>query len=279
MSQTIQSNPQAMVESIARVLPPSAKDDFRTLMNEVFLANLTALSPGGNLIQPGGPSAGSSTGPAGVTHTVTGANGVATIAITNPPNNKQTIYHEISYSPVISFTKNVTTQPPTTATSITIPQSGVLAYYRLRSSFDKKTWTDYQMAQTSPVDAGLVESSAMAAGAAFNQTNYAQVNSQTSGPAQTITINGPGGIFSPYTAVRGATQARRPSATIIGTQLGPTQFVGWDGKQFKPLSTLAGVLADNLEPVGAVVVGSGTSGGGGVRGNNGGRLTQDLPVV
>lgn len=274
MSQTIQGNPEAMVESVARSLPTGARDDFRTLMKQIVLGNLISLSPGGNLLQIGGPKSGGSAAPVGVAHTVTGANGVATVAITNPANSApNSIWHEVSYSPVISFTKGVVTRPATTDTNITIPVSGVNAFYRLRSSFDQKTWTSYKLSSTSSIDAGLVESSAIAPGASFNQTNFAIVNSASDGGIDTVTVNGTGGTFTPYTAVKGSVQSLRPSATIVGTELGNDQFVGFDGSQFHLLSTLAGVFPDDLEPVGHVVVGSGTPGGGGVTGGNGGRLT------
>jgi hypothetical protein len=275
MSQAVQSNPRAMVESVARNLAPAARDDFRLLMNDVMLANLTALSPGGNLIQPGGPKAGSSAAPSGVTHSVSGANAVLTVNISNPSTPSSTsIYHEFSYSPLKSFTKGVTTLPPTTATAITIPAVGSNVYGRLRSSFDQKTWSNYQLSSQSPIDAGFVESSALSPGSAFNQTNFAEVNSQViGGGVNTVTVNGTGGIYTPYTAVKGSVAKLRPSATIVGTELGSNQFVGFDGLQFHLLSTLAGVFPDELEPVGNVVVGSGVAGGGGVFGGNGGRLT------
>jgi hypothetical protein len=274
MSQTIQSNPQAMVESVARGLAPDSRDDFRLLMNEVVIKNLTALSPGGNLITPDGPQSGASAAPAGVTHTATGANGVVTVAIANPSNVPPTgIWHEMSYDSVSSFTKNPTIVPATQATSITIPNSGVNAYYRLRSSFDKVNWGPYQLSSTSPIDAGLVGSDAIEPASVLNQTNYAEVNSQLSGEINTVTVNGTGGLYTPYTAVRGSQQFLRPSATIIGLQSGTSQYVGFDGNQFHLVSNLAHVMPDNLEPVGAVVVGSGVPGGGGVTGGNGGRLT------
>ncbi len=280
MSQSLQSNPSALVESIARNLPPSARDDFRNLMNECVLANLTALSPGGNLLQIGGPKAGSSAPPVGVSHQATGANGVVTVSIANPSTPQGTpIWHEYSYSPLASFTKNVTTLPPTTSTSITIPAVGANVFGRLRSSFDRKTWTKYQLSSTSPIDAGYVESSALSAGAAFNQTNFALVQSQTSGGATTIAVNGTGGNFTPYTAVKGSIQSMRPSATIVGLELGTNQFLGWDGEQFQISPSLAGVFPDDLEPVGAITAGSSTPGGGGASGGNGGRMTQDLTTM
>lgn len=271
MSNTVQSGLQARIESIARSVAPKAQEDVRQLFAAI-VHNLTALSPGGNLLEIGGAQANASKPPVGVTHSVVGANGVATVAINNP-SGAQPIYHEVSYSPLASFTKNVTTMPSTTATSVTIPQSGVSAFYRLRSSFDKKTWSPYQMASTKAVDAGLVASNALEPGTAFNQTNFASVMGVSSGSLDTVTVNGTGGPFSSYTAVKGSAQSTRPSATLIGSELGPSQFVGYDGSQFHLLSTLAGVFPDNLEPVGFIDLNSGTSGGGGASGGNGGRLT------
>src|SRR5208282_1966870 len=224
MSQTIQSNPQALVESIARMLAPSARDDFRNLMNEVILANLTALSPGGNLLRAGGAPAG------------------------------------------------VTALPPTTATSFQVPAVGGNYYCRLRSSFDRKTWSAYTLSSTQPIDSGYVESSALSSGATFNQTNFAVVETAFEGSGAAVSIHGTAGQFTPYPAIKGSVQSLRPSATIIATELAPNQFVAWDGSQFRLTSTLADLFADDLEPVGAVIAGGGTPGGGGASGGNGGRL-------
>jgi len=275
MSQTIQSNPQALVESVARMLAPSARDDFRNLMNEVILANLTALSPGGNLLRAGGAPAGASAPPVGVTHAVIGANGVLTVGITNPVTPTSTpIYHEFSYSPLVSFKgPGVTTLPPTTATSFQVPAVGGNYYCRLRSSFDRKTWSGYTLSSTQPIDSGYVESSALSSGATFNQTNFAVVETAFEGSGAAVSIHGTAGQFTPYPAIKGSVQSLRPSATIIATELAPNQFVAWDGSQFRLTSTLADLFADDLEPVGAVIAGGGTPGGGGASGGNGGRLS------
>lgn len=272
MSQTVQANPKALIESIARVLPPSARDDARNLLS-LYLDNLTALSPGGNLLQLGGAKAGASAAPQGVAHSVAGANAQYSVSIQNPATPQGTqIWHEFSYSPVKSFTKNVTTLPATTATSFQVPAVGVKAYTRIRSSFDQKTWSSYQLSSTDPIDAGHVSSSAIAKAAAFNQTNYAVVNSQKNGGLLTVTVNGTGGDFTPYTAVRGSTESLRPSATIVGLEEGTQQFVTYDGSQFHIAPNVAQALSDDVEPVGSVVVGSGQSGGGGTNGRNDGRL-------
>jgi hypothetical protein len=255
MSQTVQANPLALLENVVRNLPPGARDDFRILIKNVVLDNLTHLSPGGNLLQAGGPQAGGSATPTGVVFSVTGSGGYFTVNITDPGTAQQgSIWHELSYSPLASFTKDVITLPATTGTHLSIPGSGVSAFWRMRTSFDRKTWSNYQLASTTAINAGLVESAAMSAAAAFNQTNYGVVNSQALGGAAAVTISGPGGNLTAYTALRGTSQAIRPSATIVGVAPESEQFVGWDGSQFQLKPTLAAVLADNLEPVGKVSV-------------------------
>lgn len=255
MSQTVQSNPEALIENIARNLPPSVQDDFRNLLSNVVLANLTAQAPGGNLIQIGGAQQGSSAAPVGVNFTVAGANGAFSVAFIDPSTAKpNTIWHELSYSTIVSFTKNVTTMAPTTNSTANVPAPGQSYFFRIRSSFDKKTWSPYQLLSTTAVDAGLVEATAMTPAAAFNQSNFAEVNSVAAGAGAQVTISGTGGLLTSYSAVRGTTQGLRPSATIVGVIPGSEQFVGWDGKSFQLKPTLAGVLADNLEPVGKASV-------------------------
>jgi hypothetical protein len=256
MSNTVQANPRALVESVARILPPGAQDDFRNLMNETVLANLTALSPGGNLIQPGGAASGSSAPPQGVKFSVSGANGVFSVNITDPSTAKpNTIWHEVSYGPLISFTSGVTTMAATANSTASVAAPGVSAYFRLRSSFDKQTWSAYQLASTSIIDAGLVVAKTMAPAAAFNQTNYAVVNSQASGSAAAVTVSGTGGDFTAYTAVLGGAESVMPSATIVNVPPETEQFVAVTGDpvfQLKP--TLASCFADGLTPVGKVSV-------------------------
>lgn len=255
MSQTVQSPLLTQVESIARSLPAKAQEDFRQLMGGI-IDNVTALSPGGNLLKIGGPAAGSSKAPTGVTHAVAGANGQLSVQITNPQTPQGTqILHEFSYSPVVSFKGTVTTLPPTTATSFQVPAVGQAVYTRLRSSYDGVNWSNYTLSSTTPTDAGFVESSAMSSGGAFNQTNFAEVGSQVGGSGTAlVTIGGPGGPLTPYAAVKGTAQVTRPSATVAGVAPNSTQFVGYDGTTFRLKPTLAAVLADDLEPVGKVSV-------------------------
>lgn len=275
MSQAIQADALAKIESVARTLKPGAADDFRLLMRDVMLANLTYLSPGGNLLQFGGAKSGGAAAPTGVTHTIEGANGQYSVAIQNPPTSQGSpIWHEISYSSLKSFTgPTTTTLEPTTATSATIAEPGGNFFFRLRSSYDKVNWSNYQLAEQSSIPANYVGAAATEPGVPLNQSNFAFVNSQPSAGVPTVSINGVGGTYSPYTAVRGGIQSLRPSATIVGTELGSTQFVGFDGSQFHLSPNLASILDDNLEPVGSVVVGSGVAGGGGANGGNGSRMT------
>ncbi len=226
----------------------------RQLLTSV-VHNLTSLSPGGNLLEIGGAQSNASKPPAGVTHSGRGGSAQYTVAINNPPTPQGTqIYHEVSFSPLKSFTQNVTTVPVTTDTTIPIPSPGGNFFFRLRSSFDKKTWTPYQLSSTSSIKAGLVSSSATSSGGAFNQTNFAEVNSQASGGSAAVTVSGVGGLLSAYTAVKGQAQQVRPSATIVGVTPQSTQFVGFDGSSFTLKPTLAAVLSDDLEPVGRVSV-------------------------
>jgi hypothetical protein len=268
----VQATPNAQIESVARRLPPDTQDDFRTLMTGI-LANSVAQAPGGILLRPGGTPAGAGTAPVGVQASISGANGVFTVTFVNPAGSgaNQTIYNEVSYSPLQSFTQNVTTLPATTGPTVSVPAPGATYFFRWRSSYDQKTWSAYKLIQASAVSAGLVESSAISSGAAFNQTNFAEVNSQASGTSAisdvlgldrthqsarycTVTISGTGGPLSSLVAQKGVVQSVRPSATVAGVAPGSEQFVGWDGSQYQLQPTLASVLADNLEPIGKVSV-------------------------
>lgn len=251
MTQSSQSAVNALIESWVRTQPKSSQNDARKLLN-LITTNLTAVSPGGNLVQPGGTQAGSAAAPTGVTFTAQGANGSFTISITNPTSAQgRTIFHEISYSPVVSFTQTRTVLPATSSTSMVIAAPGASYFIRLRSSFDRKNWSDYQLASSSAISAGLVDSAATTSALALNQTNTSIVNSSATGGVVTATVNGPGGALTSYSYLRGQAQAARPPAAIVGVTPGKQQFIGWDGSQYHIKPTLAGVLADQLEPVGA----------------------------
>src|SRR3984957_2322850 len=81
---------------------------------------------------------------------VTGANGSFTVTITLPqqasgssqPTNPTNapIYQEVSSSTSADFSSDVTTYPVSTGTSFVFPNPGATLYWRLRSSYDQKTW-------------------------------------------------------------------------------------------------------------------------------------------
>ncbi len=255
--------------SLARIAGSAAAEDFRTLA-ETLVAALQATNP--NALRPQGSTA-TQVAPVGTSITANGANGAISIAMEDGAQNGRPVWKEISTSPVKGFTQAVTVHPVTTGNSLMIAQPGVSHFIRMRTSFDRKNWSGYQMVSQTAVSAGLVSSSATAAGGTFNQTNYAEVTSTSTGAGDVVSINGPGGRFTPYTAVKGGVESLRPSATIVGLVQQSKQFVAWDGKQFSLHTNLASTMADSLEPVGVVTVGSGEVGGGTVAGGNGGRLT------
>ena len=263
----------AQIESvrgaIASTSGNAAAEDFRVLA-ETLVGAIQATNP--NALRPQGTAA-TQAAPQGTAISANGANGAITIAMEDGEQAGRPVWKEISTSPVKGFTSNVTVHPVTTGNSLVLNQPGASHFVRMRTSFDRQNWSGYQMSGQAPVEAGLVSSSAIAAGGAFNQTNYAEVTSTSSGSGDVVSINGAGCTYTPYTAVKGGAQSLRPSATIVGLVQQSKQFVAWDGSQFRLQPSLATTLADNLEPVGVVTVGSPVVGGGTASGGNGGRLT------
>ena len=268
---------QAKIESVAKSLPSGQQEDFRQLMG-TLVQNVKAALPSGNLIQQGGIKAGSGEVPQGVGFKVTGANGTHNIQITNPTDSQgKPIWHEVSYSPVKSFTGHPSpvVMPATLATSAVVNDPGSQYHFRIRSSHDQVNWSDYKSAGESPSNAGLVSSSAISDAGAFNQTNYGVVDSSQTGGITEVSVHGTAGPLTALTAQKGAVQTTLPSATIVGLTPSTTQYVGHvEGHGYVVSQTLGGLLAhDNVRPVGAVGVSSVTSGGGGATGGNGARLT------
>ena len=263
----------AQIESVRRSIASNggsaAAEDFRTLA-ETLVGAIQATNP--NALRPQGAAA-TQVAPAGTSIAASGATGAITIAMEDGEQAGRPVWKEISTSPVKGFTSNVTVHPVTTGNSLVLNQPGASHFVRMRVSYDRQNWSGYQMASQSAVDAGLVSSSAIAPGGTFNQTNYAEVTSTSTGAGDVVSVNGPGGKYTPYTAVKGGVESLRPSATIVGLVQQSKQFVGWDGSQFRLQPSLATTLADNLEPVGVVTVGSPVPGGGTATGGNGGRLT------
>ena len=245
---------QSQIESVCKQLPSGAQEDFRTLMRSV-ISNLQRVSPGGTLLAAGGTKTGSSAPPSGVGFQVAGANGSYTATIRNPSGGSGTIYHEVSYSPLKSFTSGVTVMSPTTATSVAVQDPGSSYFFRIRSSFDLVNWSGYTLASTAAISAGKVSSAATADAGAFNQTNYGVVGSTAVGSTAEVSVQGASGPLTNLVTQKGPTQASLPGATIFGVTPGSDQFVAHDGSTYVIRPTLAGVLADDRNtPIGAVSV-------------------------
>lgn len=197
--------------------------------------------------------------PAEASVSVTAANGIYSIQITNPSNPQNTpIYHEVSYSTVKNFSQNVITLSPSTATGVVIPAPGQTMFFRLRSSYDRSTWNNYQLAQTSAVQSGLQSSAAMANNAPLNQSNFAMVDSIANGASAAIRVYGTAGPYHSYVDVKGGVQSVVPSATIINASYNSTAIVAYDGVKFRTSPILPGIFDDTWKPVGVVsVVGAG----------------------
>jgi hypothetical protein len=204
---------------------------------------------------------------------VAGSNGAFNVSVTPAPqSNPATLYHRISYSPTKGLTNNVTVLPVTTATSAVVNAPGQNMYFQLESSYNKVVFNKPVLHGQSAVSSGLVSSAAIANGAALAQSNLGTVTSTQSLGTAAITIQGAAGTLSSLTALKSGVETVLPGATIIGSALGSNNFVGYDGSEYVVKPTLGAVLDDSLTPIGKVVVG-GASGGGGAEAGNGARMT------
>jgi hypothetical protein len=247
-----------LVESICRSLDVGRmpdSEDFRQLMTQLQ-TNVQAALPGGNWIVPGGSKSVGAASPSGVQFSVSGSNGQFQWQISNPANAQgQTIWHEVSYGPLKSFTQSVTTLSPTAGTNGTVAEAGQTFFFRLRSSYDLRNWTSYQLASTSAIGSGKVSSAATSDAGAFNQTNYGVVTSAAVGSTAEVQIQGASGPLTSLVAQKGPSQTALPGATVVGVTPGSDQFVGWDGSKYILRSTLGDLLAsDNITPIGKVSV-------------------------
>jgi hypothetical protein len=245
------------------------RNDFRQLL-QTMSSQIQALN------QANGISATNSkntSAPAQGAISVQGANGAFNYGITPAPsNNPATIYHQVSYSPNKSFANGVVTLPVTTATSGVVNAPGQNMFFRLRSSYNAKVFNQPVLHGQSAVSSGLVSSAAIANGAAFAQSNLATVTSSQQGGTAAIIVQGAGGTLTSAVALKSGVQSILPPASIIGNATGSNNFVGYDGSQYSVKPTLGAVLLDSLTPVGKVVIG-GASGGGGAQAGNGGRMS------
>lgn len=247
-----------LVESICRSLDEGRMpqtEDFRQLMTQMQ-TGIEAALPGGIWPVAGGSRSVGAASPAGVGFAVSGANGQFQWQVTNPATAKgQTIWHEISYCALKSFTENVTTLSPTAGTSGTVAEAGQNYFFRLRSSYDLRNWSSYQLAATAAIASGKVSSAATSDAGAFNQTNYGVVTSAAVGSTAEVQIQGASGPLTSLVAQKGPTQTALPGATIVGVTPGSDQFVGWDGSQYILRTTLGDLLAsDDITPIGKVSV-------------------------
>lgn len=246
---------QSQIESVCKHLPAGVQEDFRALMRGV-VSNLQAVSPGNTLLAPGGATVGSSAPPSGVGFRVTGGNGAYTVAISNPAGGSGTnIWHEVSFSPLKSFTSGVTVMAPTTGTSVVINDAGSSYFFRVRSSFDLVNWSGYTLASTAAIGAGKVSSAATSDATALNQTNYGVVTSTAVGATTEVSISGPSAPLTGLPVQKGPTLRTLPGATIFGVAPGSDQFVVHNGHSYALRATLADALAsDDFTPIGKVSV-------------------------
>lgn len=242
----------AEIENIRSSIPGDAGEDFRVVA-EALIGAIQTIAP--NTLRGASPGATpSAAAPAGTSIRVTGANGVFSIEVGDGNQNGRQVWKEISYSTVKGFTSNVTILPLTTATSTTLNAPGATYFFRMRTSFDQVNWSGYELASVDAVAAGLVSSSATAAGAAFNQTNFGVVTSRAAGATADVIISGANGPLTSLPAIKGSTVSLLPAAAVSNVPAGSTQFVAWDGARYQLRPTLASVLADNLTPIGKVSV-------------------------
>jgi hypothetical protein len=246
-----------VIEAAAMGSPQDRRSFYQAIADQI---QAIALGTGVSLLEPvsGSSQKASTQPPKQATLTVTGANALYSIAITNPPQTvNSTIYHEISFSPSSNFSGNVTVLPITTATSLTYSAPGAEVYWRIRSSYDRSNWNSYR-AGTSPVSASLQSSSATANNVVLNQSNYGYVDSVDAGSSANVRIYGAGGPGTSWIGVKGGIERKFPAATIVNVPYGVDRFVAYDGSQYRLLPNLTGVFPDEWTVVGKVsVVGSG----------------------
>lgn len=247
--------------ALARSAAGGNKEDFLTLMTR-FDSQLRLLNAatGNNYLAPtNGSQRPSLPPPAAASLSVAAADGVFTLTVQNPKSSMSaTLYHEISYSTLKSFTEGVTTLPPSAATSVTVAGPGKEFYFQIRSSYDKANWSSYALAATTPASAGLVSSASTSQGVVLNQSNYATVDSVAAGASANIRVYGAAGPRTMWPGVKGPVENLYPSATIVNAAYNSSAIVAVDRGTFMLAATLPQVFGDDVVPVGKVsVVGSG----------------------
>lgn len=195
---------------------------------------------------------------------VTGANGQFAVSITLPqtasggtaPRNSTNapIYQELSSSTVANFASGVTTYPVSTNTTYTFPNPGATLYWRLRSSYDQKTWNNYSILPGGPVSAGKQTSAATENNVALNQSNFATVDSVANGSTATVRVYGSGGVGTSWSRIVGTQSQTIPAGTILNVAYGSDAYVIWDGSQYQLKPSLTQTFSDSWIPVGKVSV-------------------------
>ncbi len=197
---------------------------------------------------------------------VTGANGQFNVAITLPqqaggsiaPKNSTNapIYQELSSSTVANFASNVTTctRSLTNTSYVFLPNPGASLYWRLRSSYDQKTFNGYQV-QPGIVNAGKQTSSATENNVSLNQSNFATIDSVAAGSTATVRIFGSGGVGTLWSRILGENSQVFPAGTILNIAYGSNLYVAsGDGTQYQVVPSLTQTFPDNWVPVGKVSV-------------------------
>lgn len=237
---TRQINTASLIESASR----GSKEDMRILLTQFA-----------TLFNAQGTVAGQLAAPPAASVAVSAANGIYSVQITNPSNAQNTtIYHEVSYSPVKNFSQGIITLAVSPATGVVIPSPGTALFFRLRSSYDRSTWNNHQLAKNSASSSGLVSSAALSNNAPLNQSNFASVDSVSNGGSALVRIYGLAGPHHGYVQQKGMQQLSRPSGTIANISFGSTKVAAFDGKKFRIASIIPGVFDDSWEPVGIVSV-------------------------
>jgi hypothetical protein len=246
-----------LIERVAGTNEP-----MRTLLTAFYDQHtLTNQSTGNNWVQPVNSTQKPSTTPPAVgTISVSGANGVYQVNVTNATQAvTAAIYNQVAYSPIKSFGQDVTTLPITAATTATVPAPGQTQFFRARWSYDKVTWSSWVLAQTTAVSSNLQSSAASENNTVLNQSNYAYVDSIDLGAYAGVRVYGAAGPYNGWTGVKGGVESPMPSATIVNVGHGSTQFAAYDGEQYQLHTTLPGVFEDSLTVAGQVsVVGTGS---------------------
>lgn len=241
----------ALIESVA-----GDNEQLRTLLYS-FNDQLTQL--GSASVTPGTQKPTTTPPPIG-SISVSGANGVYSVNITNPtPPIKTAVLNQVQYSTVKNFSQNVTTMQTSAATSFSVPAPGQTLFFQYRSSYDGSTWNAWTTAGTASVSSNLQSSAASENNVVLGQSNYGYVDSVAGSSAADIRVYGAAGPYNGWVSQKETVETQMPSATIVNATFGSTKFVAFNGEEYEAQATLPQVFADGNTLVGKVsVVGAGS---------------------